>query len=139
MSSVILWEKPKIGGNFTLKVGDNFNNVFGYQLVMRGVKNPVSATYYGECKVKVFPRKVFLGGTEYTFNYDPIKSTAVTLFSNLSAVEVKWKEANLKFSVLSEEELTEDSIFSKCICKVEEYINKEYLPEIFYLIATANG
>lgn len=138
MSDIILWESHYISTKRDIIVGDNLDNVFGYQLILRGVKSD-KEQYYGYCKVKLYPKILVIGEHTYKFNYNPTKSVSTALIESRGVIEINWKTSELKIPVLNVEELYVEGILQKVICLLENYIIEEYLPEIILKVNQANG
>lgn len=123
----IEWEKPYIGSKQCLMTE---HGIFHFELVLKGTTvsagKPVLAQSIS--RVKVCPQSIEYNGVVYDFFINPVDKVAVCRTN--PKIVIKWREGSFSNPVLSLEELTPQEQFEKHKVLLENFIEKEYLPQI---------
>lgn len=127
------WEVPYIDSKQVLYTE---HGIFHFELILKGILIPrQSQVLVGQSvsRVKFCPVTVEYKGHLYDFFVNPVDKVSVC--KDLPNVVIPWKEGSFSNPVVDLKELNSEEQFSKHKVLLENYIEKEYVPEIFKLLS----
>lgn len=127
------WEVPYIDSKQVLYTE---HGIFHFELILKGILIPrQSQVFVGQSvsHVKFCPVTVDYKGHIYDFFVNPVDKVSVC--RDNPDVVIEWKEGSFSNPVVDLKELNPEEQFSKHKVLLENYIEKEYVPEIFKLLS----
>ena len=111
------------------------HGVFHYELVLNGMQIPNKHSSVGQSMshIKFCPVMVEYKGCLYKFFVNSVNKTAVC--QSDQNIVIPWKEGKFINPVINLVELTPDEQLTKHKVLLENYIEEEYIPEIFKLLS----
>lgn len=112
------------------------HGIFHFELVLKGILIPrQSQVLVGQSvsRVKFCPATVDYKGHIYDFFVNPVDKVSVC--KDLPNIVIPWKEGSFINPVMNLEELTPDEQLQKHKVLLENYIEEEYIKEIYTLMS----